>query len=416
MSFDLARYAACPRGVEPALAAELAALGAREIRPRAGGAAFVADDATVSAALVRLRSATRLLTRVAQGPARDPRDVYELSASVDWLKLLRRGDAFAVEASTRDSCFNHSGYAALVVKDGLVDRLRADVGARPDVDAKNPDLKVKLVVSRDLATLWIDESGESLHKRGWRAAQVKSPLNEALAAGLLLLAGFDGSTAFEDPMCGAGGFVIEAACLALNRAPRLERAFAIERRPGFDARLLEDARRAARALERPQAPFPIAGADRHRGAVQLGRTAAVKAGVDEVVSLDVADCATWAPPFAPGLCCVNPPYGVRLGEGDDLRESWFQLGRYFRRRPGLVAWVLSGEPELTVKIGLKASRRIPVSNGPIDCRFVRYEVLAAADRPGGPRPPSAGDAVPASPQSTPFPEADDADRDAPDDA
>jgi putative N6-adenine-specific DNA methylase len=387
-------FAACALGLEEPLAAELRALGAADVRLGRGGVRARGDSGIVYAAAFRLRSATRLLRLVAAGRVCDARDLHDLAASVNWRPHLRLDQTFAFDATVRDSCFNHSGYAALVAKDGLADRIRGEAGARPDVDSKDPDLRLKVVVRGDEATLWRDESGASLHKRGYRGLMVKGPLNEALAAGLLLLAGYDGSAPIEDPLCGSGTFVIEAALIAARRAPGLlRRGFALEKRPDFDARRFEAERRKAAAEALPRAPFDFEGSDRHPGAVALARRDASAAGVADFVRFTQADAEERDPENGARLVFTNPPYGVRLDEGGDPGASWHALGRHLRRLPGATAYVLCGEPALARKIGMKASRRFPVMNGPLECRLLKYDVLPERYAPS---PPQSGDEAPAS--------------------
>jgi putative N6-adenine-specific DNA methylase len=374
-------YAACSLGVEEALAGEIRDLGAKEVRVGRGGVNFRGDERTLYDALLKLRSATRVQRLIAYGPVRDARDLLELAASVDWRAHLARGQTFACDATVRDSCFNHSGYAGLVVKDGVVDRLRAETGDRPDVDAERPDLRIKVLVRGDEATLWRDESGDSLHKRGYRASLAKSPLNEALAAGLLLLSGYDGSAPLADPMCGSGTFAIEAAMIASRRAPGLlGRGFAVEKRPDFDGILFAERRGAAVAEILDRIPVSFEGTDRQPGAVALARRDAEAAGVGAFCTFERAEAAERVPENGAKLVFTNPPYGVRLDEGGDPAPSWYALGVYLRRLPGSVAYVLCGAPELARHAGMKASRRFPVWNGPLECRLLRYDVF------DGPRP------------------------------
>jgi putative N6-adenine-specific DNA methylase len=388
-------HAAAPLGVEEATAAELCALGAVDVRTLRGGVRFLGDETTLCEALLRLRTATRVVRLIAEGPVASPRDLHALAASVDWRFHWRVGQTIACEASVRDSCFNHSGYPALVVKDGMVDRVRAETGSRPDVDAANPDLSIKVLIRGDGASLWRDESGASLHKRGYRGAMVKSPLNEALAAGILLLTDYLGDRPIADPMCGSGVFAIEAALIALRRFPgALRDAFAYRARPDYDAAAFDAAR--ARVLkeaeEAPRPSFVHEGSDRHEGAIALARRDAEAAGVADFCRFVVADAAERRPENDARLVYCNPPYGERLG-GDaetdgDSGASWFALGRYLRRLPGATAHVLCGAPDEARRAGMKASRRRPIRNGPIDCRLLTYDVFPEK------RGEDAGDAAP----------------------
>jgi putative N6-adenine-specific DNA methylase len=394
----LVLYAACTPGLEEALAGELRDLGASDVNLARGGARFRGDERLLAASLLRLRSAVKVSRLLAAGGVRDARDLGELSASVDWRRSLRPGQTIACEAAVRDSCFNHSGYAALVVKDGLVDRLRRDLGARPDVDVERPDLTVRAVIKGDYAELWRDECGASLHKRGYRSTLVRSPLNEATAAGMLLLAGYDGTVPLADPLCGSGTFVIEAALLARRRAPGLVgREYAYERRPDFSPSAFEDARRAAIAAELPAAPVKLEGSDRHPGATALARRDAIAAGVGDDCEFVRADAAERTPANGARIVFANPPWGLRLEEEGDPGASWRALGDYLRRLPGATAYVLCGNPELPRRIGMKSSRRFPVRAGQLDCRLLRYEVRPEGARTRADEAPERADEQESSP-------------------
>jgi putative N6-adenine-specific DNA methylase len=275
----------------------------------------------------------------------------------------------------RNSAITHSGFAALKTKDAVVDRFRRLLGRRPNVDVERPDLPLKLVLLGGKATLHRNLSGESLHKRGWRPIQVKSPLNEATAAGLLLLCGWDRASTLIDPMCGSGTFVVEAALLAAEVAPGLRRRFAFEAWPDFDRDLWETLRSEALRRAKESLPFLLEGADRHGGALSLARRGAEAAGVAGLVRFTQAELRAFVPAQPPKVVIVNPPYGERLGDGEDLVESWRDLGDFLRGRcSGADAYVLSGNHELTRHLGLRAETKWVVKNGPIDCRPLHYPI------------------------------------------
>ncbi len=382
-------FAACARGLEEAVEGELRALGARVERRRAG-VRFFGDRRLGYAAALWLRSAVRVQELLLKAEIRDARDLYEAVAAHDWDAAIRPDQTLAVQATaTRgregdaggESPIPHTGYAALTVKDAVVDRLRDRHGRRPDVDRESPDLPLRLVLQGSRALLYRDLAEGSLHRRGWRPVQVRSPLNEATAAGLLLLSGWDRASPLADPMCGSGTFPIEAALLATDRAPGLGRGFPFERWPDFDAAAWESLVSEARGRARESLPFPIEAADLHEGAVAIAAKAARDAGVDRLVGFTRADCREWVPGTRPAVVVANPPYGKRLGgdedggEGPGAVESWRALGEFLHRRcGGAAAFVLSGDPGLTRHLGLKAARKWPVRNGPIECRWIRYDL------------------------------------------
>ncbi|NUN48920.1 MAG: RNA methyltransferase [Candidatus Brocadiae bacterium] len=371
-------FAACGPGFEGVLAAELRGIGAAEIVERRGGVEFLGDARTGMQACLRLRTALRVQEQLLEVPARGPRELYAAVAELDWEALSGPDRTIAVDATVRDSDMTHSQYAALVVKDAVVDQLRERCGRRPDVDTESPDLPLRLHLRENTARLYRDWSGESLHKRGWRPALVKSPLNEATAAGLLLLTEWDRESPLADPMCGGGTFLVEAAHLAMDRAPGLRRSFAFERWPDYDDRAWRALRREAEQRVKPGLRFPIEGCDLHPGAIPLARRAVEAAGVAGVVRVSQGDCRTWNPTRPPRIVCTNPPWGERIGEGEDLVASWKALGNFLHRCSDATAFVLSGNAELTRHLGLRASRKWVVRNGPIEGRWLRYEIGAPA--------------------------------------
>lgn len=370
-------YATCTLGLEEVLVDELHGVEAAGIRARRGGAEFEGDLATGYRACLWLRSATRVQEELVRGRVRDRDDLYALAESVDWSLFISPRNTLAVDGAVRDSFANDTRYPSLVVKDAVCDQFVRFEGARPDVDRDQPDLPLKLVLQRDQAILYRDLGGAPLHKRGYREVQHKSPLNEALAAGLVLLSDWDGETALVDPMCGSATFLIEAAFLAMDRAPGLGRAFAFERWRDTDQeawqKVYDEAE--ARAARRQDMCPKLAGNDQHAGAIGIAKRALQQAKLTDRVQLDHTDAREWQPPFQPEWVLTNPPYGERLQSDDDsLYDSWRSLGNFLHRCDGAVAHVLCGEPALTRHLGLRTSRKSPVYNGPIECRWLRYEI------------------------------------------
>jgi putative N6-adenine-specific DNA methylase len=371
-------FAPCTLGLEEVLADEVRALGGADVEVRRGGVAFRGERRLGYAANLWLRSTVRVQEQVAEFEARGKEALHAACTEVEWERWLDVAGTLAVDASVRDSAITHSGFAALTVKDAVCDRFRRREGRRPNVDVEKPDLPIKLVLNRDRATLYLNLSGESLHKRGWRPIQVKSPLNEAIAAGLLLLSGWDRKSPLVDPMCGSGTFVIEAACLAADRAPGLLRRFAFERFQDFDAAAWSELKHDAARRAQLSLPFPIEGADRHEGALSLARRGVRAAQVEGLVKLTHAPVDSFAPAANAGplTVIVNPPWGERLGAGEELIQSWKDLGRFLHERcRGATAFVLSGNPDLPRHLGLRATRKWPLMNGPIECRLLRYDVF-----------------------------------------
>jgi putative N6-adenine-specific DNA methylase len=374
-------YAACTLGLEEVLAAELHSLaefGVAAVALRRGGCEFRGEPRAGYAACLWLRSAVRVQQQLARGRVRDRDDLYELTRTIDWSRAITHLQTLAVDCSARDSFANDTRFPALVVKDAVCDQLRERSGKRPDVERERPDLPLKLVLQGDEAILYRELGGEPLHKRGYRAALHKSPLNEALAAGLLLLSDWDRETPLADPMCGSATFLIEAAFLATDRAPGLARAFAFERWRDVELAAWRELYAAAEARAAAGADrLPVLlGNDRHPGAIALATQCVRTAGFAGRIELSHGNARDWQPHPPPRFVVTNPPYGERIGnEPQDVEDSWRALGEFLHRRcSGATAFVLCGNAELTRWLGLRASRRHAVRNGPIDCRWLRYEL------------------------------------------
>lgn len=316
-------------------------------------------------------------------PAANKRGLYAaLREEVRWDQYVRPEDTIAVfgaragrEPEGRDIL--PPRFASLVVKDAVVDDLRERLGQRPDVDIRSPTVPLKLVLRGMRASIYRDLVGDSLHKRGWRPIQHKSPLNEAMAAGLLRMSGWDADSPLVDPMCGSGTFLVEAAHLAGDRAPGLRRTFAFQGWKDFDQTLFRDLVEEAKERweeGRREIP-PLMGNDQHSGALSIARRSMRTAEVQDCIRLEHGDADAYEPATNPSVVVCNPPYGERLTE--DLEHSWHALGTFLRRCPGARAWLLSGNASLTRHLGLRSSDRLPVKNGPIDCRWMLYEMRAS---------------------------------------
>lgn len=371
-------FAACTLGLEHVLAEELRAIGASDVQQRRGACAFTADPPTAYRACLWVRSAIRIQQELARGEVRDRDDLYALTGTVDWSRSITHLQTLAIDGAVRDSFANDTRFPVLVVKDAICDQFREDTGKRPDVARERPDLPLKLVLQGTEAILYRELGGEPLHKRGYREVAHKSPLNEATAAGLLLATDWDRRSPVCDPMCGSATFLIEAAWIATDRAPGLGRSFAFEswRDSDLEAwrQIYDEAEeRAAAGADRiPQ----LCGNDRHPGALALAKKALVAAGLGGKVQLHEGDARDYVPPFAPGLVVTNPPYGERVGGSpEELEESWRSLGNFLHTRcGGASAYVLCGNPDVTKFLGLRTSGKMPVRNGPIECRWLRYEI------------------------------------------
>ncbi len=406
--------AVVPPGLEQMAQEELTRLGALSARTQRGGVSCQIDAAGFYRLHLQARLPFRLLRELARFPCANRE---ELSAGVrlaaDWDVWLPPSRTLRVEVSGATAAFNHSHFTALEVKNVLVDLQRHRWGARSSVDRDAPDLVLHLHLLRHgEAVLSLDGGGGSLHRRGWRAAMGLAPLKENLAAGLIALTGWQGDLPLLDPFCGSGTLLIEAACAALGRAPGLlppgagptprSRDFALRRWPDFDPTLWRREETAARSLARDTLadgrPLPpLLGCDHDPEVVAQARANAEAAGVAPWIHFTQADARDLSPPPGPGLIVTNPPHGARLGDREELRELYGALGQRLRRHaPGWTLWLLSGHPDLTAALRLKASRRVPVSHGGIDCRWLRYDLREAPDRAPGEEPGAGAAGGPAS--------------------
>lgn len=368
-------FATCARGLEPILAEELRALGADGIEPGRGGVHFGGDQATLYQANLWLRTAIRVLKPLATFPVSTPEELYEAVRAVDWARHLTPEHTLAVDCNVRDSGITHSHYAALKVKDAICDQFVDRQGRRPSVDTEDPLFALNLHIYRNEAVLSLDSSLESLHKRGYRTLLPRAPLNEALAAALILKTGWAGESTFLDPLCGSGTFCIEAGWIALKRPPGLTRKrFGFQSWMDYDVGLWAELRDQARRGIRKKLEHPILGSDERRDALHFSRDNARAAGIGHLLAFEQRDIGDLPPPSGPpGVLICNPPYGERIGEEKELRELYRTMGQVFRTRfGGWRVFVFTGNARLARLIDLEPVEQTPFWNGKIPCRYFEY--------------------------------------------
>jgi len=370
--------ATCARGTEGALRAELVSLGMRHVRGERGAVSFAGRLEDGLRACLWSRTAMRILLPLGRFPAADADALYQGTRSVDWTEWLTERTTLAVDATGSSGAITHSGFAALKVKDGVVDALRERLGARPDVDTRDPDVRIVLHLARGEAELSLDLAGGPLHRRGYRAATAEAPVKETLAAAVLRLGGVATDRPFLDPMCGSGTLAIEHALAARNLAPGLRRAFGFQRWPRYRGELQSSwdrMREEARAAALPRAPPPIWARDRSAEALEAGRRNARAAGVESDVEWSEADAREMEPPAASGTLCSNPPYGERLGARPLQLAGFYRgLGQALRRFSGWDVVLLSGNPLLEREMGLRPEWSHRLWNGALEVRLLRYRV------------------------------------------
>ncbi len=373
-------FAICPPGLEKVLEAEVRALGGDGLglgRAIPGGVEVEGDQATIERLNLQLRTATRVVVRLGQVKATNFTELVKRARALPWELCLRRGEPVALRVTCRKSRLYHSGAVAERLLAALEEKLGGKATlvepAKDDDEAAPHGPLAQLLMARfdrDLCTVSADSSGALLHQRGYRTSQSRAPLRETLAAAVLLAAGYAGEEPLDDPLCGSGTLAIEGAWIAQRRAPGLERGFAFERWPGHDQQRWAALKASARAQER-KPPFAISASDLDAGAIAAARANAARAGVE--VQLEQRALADLPARAEPGLLAVNPPYGVRVGEGQDLQRLHRQLGEVLRSsRPESRLAALLADPRLAQAVGLPAQRLFKTQNGGLPVELLQF--------------------------------------------
>lgn len=361
-------------GFESVLAEELRQMGATNVHERKRAVAFEGDLAMVYRANMELRTALRILMPIANFKANNEEELYDKIKEIDWEQYMSVKDTLAVDAVTASKVFNHSKYVALKVKDAVVDQFREKYRKRPNVRVLDPHLGIYIYVHNNDVNVSIDSTGQSLHKRGYRVAPVDAPINEVLAAGMILLSGWNKDCLFMDPMCGSGTILIEAALYANNIPPNLNREhFAFMNWSNFDKATLERLKENAKA-HFVDHPHPIMGWDKNLGCVRKTEQNIEAAGLTGKIEVKRKRFERLTPPADHGVLMVNPPYDERLEE-DNIEEFYSIIGDTFKKNyAGYEAWLISSNIDAIKSIGLRSSRKITLFNGKLECKFLKYEM------------------------------------------
>lgn len=373
-------FVSCPRGLETILNQELVKLGCEQIYPRDGGVAVNGDLATVYRINLHSRVASRVLIRLGSGHFRNENDIYLQAKNVNWAKWFDVKKTFKIHIEGKQAQINSLNFAALKVKDALCDVFREQNGSRPSVEKFQPDIRIHVFIEKNELSIYLDTSGEALFKRGYRSDTGEAPLRENLAAGLLLLAGYNGSQPFMDPFCGSGTLAIEAALIASNSAPGLERPFGFEHLLNYDATLWQQLRRNALSAKcQPQAP--IFGADIEGKLIVLAQNNARYADVNQYIQWQIADALDTRPNGTSGIMLSNPPYGVRLSEIQLLHALYPQMGSWLKQYfAGWLIGMFSADRDMPKLMRLSPKRKIPLFNGNLDCRLFLLDMVAGSNR------------------------------------
>ena len=372
MEFEL--IAKTFQGLEPVLATELIELGANNIQIGRRMVSFVGNKELMYRANFQLRTAIRILKPIKHFRATTAEEVYDAVKQVDWTEYLTNDTTFAVDSVVFSNEFRHSKFVAYKVKDAIVDQFREKTGDRPNIRLVNPDIQLHIHIAEYDCTLALDSSGESLHRRGYRQESVEAPLNEVLAAGIILQTGWRGECDLIDPMCGSGTIPVEAALIARGIAPGVFRKeYAFEKWPDFDPDLFS----AIYDDDSRERPFDhhIYGYDNNRQAVAIATKNVRAAGLSKEITIDFKDFKDFVQPREKSIIITNPPYGERIS-APDLLGLYKMIGERLKHQfVGNDAWILSYREECFEAIGLKPSLRTPLFNGALECELRKYRMF-----------------------------------------
>lgn len=361
-------------GLEPVLADELRSLGATGIRPLKRAVAFDGDLRMLYRANYELRTALRILASIHSFPAYNERNYYAAVREIDWSEYMRVDDTLAVDAVAQGEVFRHSQYVGLMTKDAIVDQFRDRYGRRPNVNTVAPTLRVNVHVQGTHCDISLDASGDSLHRRNYRRDTVEAPLNEVLAAGMVLLSGWNGRGAFVDPMCGSGTLPIEAAMIATAMPPQHKReAFGFFKWPDYNRKLWDSVKKEADS--RIQAfEFPVWASDKDSRARNAAAINVMSAGLENVVRVEKLPFEKLLPPEPPGTLIANPPYDERL-KMEDIAAFYKSIGDRLKQHwIGWDAWLISSNREALKHVGLRPGKKFTLFNGALECSFQKFEL------------------------------------------
>ena len=373
-------FVTCPRGLEAPLSQELEQLKCQDIRAVDGGVACKGGMEQVYRINLHSRTASRVLLRLTKSGYRNEQDIYKAAKNIRWTDWFDLEQTFKVKVEGKRAQVKSLDFVGLKIKDAVCDVFRDACGARPSVGKIRPDIRIHAFIDERDIQIFIDTSGEALFKRGYRQDTGEAPMRENLAAGLLLLAGYDGTQPFQDPFCGSGTIVIEAAWIATRRAPGLMRRFGFEKLKNFDAALWKKLQHEAETQIRP-ASAPISGSDNDRHMIRAAVANAQAAEVDTFIRFEVKDAQDTRPNGEGGILISNPPYGVRLAEVQALQALYPQLGAWLKQHyAGWLAGVFTGDRDMPKFMRLSPKSKIPLYNGNLDCRLFLMDMVKGSNR------------------------------------
>ena len=366
-------------GLEQVLADELKAIGAEDIEILKRAVSFTGDKEIMYRSNYCCRTALRVLKPIAKFSVNSAEQLYDNVKRINWPQYLDLNGTFAIDETVGSSVFSHTKFVALKAKDAIADRFRMKFGRRPSVDVRNPDLRINIHIYKDDCTISLDSSGDPLYKRGYRVLTDKAPINEILAAGMILLSGWEKDCNFIDPMCGSGTILIEAAMFANNIPPGVFRNFGFEKWNDFDKKLWDNIVQ-DELSKKCDFNFEIVGSDRSYKAVEIARQNLKEANLQNHITLFHNSIEKQIPPKAKGIMIMNPPYGERMEVNNQI-ELYTKIGDSLKKNyAGYSAWLISSDFTALKHIGLRPSRKIALYNGQLECRYLRFDIYEGSKK------------------------------------
>ena len=374
-------FATCPRGLEALLADELLAQRALKIVVTDGGVSFEGSLDTMYRVNLHSRIATRIMSRVGQGSYATEEDIYKATFKLHWPSWFKVNQTIRVKVTGVKCPLKSLDFVTLRIKDAVCDRFREEGALRPSVSVRDPDVRIHAYLTQDQYQLYLDTSGAPLYQRGFRDVSVIAPLRENLAAGILMLTGWQPGTPLLDPMCGSGTFLIEAAMMAVNQPPGMKRTFGFQKLTSFDESLWKKIETEALQNMKPIEFLDIYGSDIDLRAVRVARHNLKVAGLEEVAKVMQSDFIKLEPPASEGTLVTNPPYGQRIGEDEDLKEVYPVWAKHMKESfGGWNTYFLTADLEMPKDMRLKPSKKTPLYNGALECRLFEIKMVAGSNR------------------------------------
>jgi len=374
-------FASCPRGLEGLLVKELEALKIDAPKQVDGGVEFSCSMEQMYRNKITSRVATRVMMRIKKGTYETEEDLYRAALEIDWSEHFDISNSIKLSTTGVKCPLKSLDFMTLRIKDAVCDSFRKKMNKRPNVDIRNPDIRIHLFLEKNQYFIYLDTSGNPLYQRGFRKSSVEAPIKENLAAGIILLSGWEPGQAMLDPMCGSGTFLIEASMMALNQMPGLRRNFGFENWKNIDRKLLNKIKSTYESQKKPLAFSRIYGSDKDLRAIRVAKRNLVEAGLEEAVQLVCKKITEITPPFDEGVMITNPPYGIRIGEDEELAEAYPLWASCLKNKfSGWRTYFLTSDFRLPKLMRLSPTKKTPLFNGALDCRLFEIKMVAGSNR------------------------------------